>query len=103
MHLPSLGHLIAPVAYPERHDRVLGLEISGWNGTAVWILVLMASGIYLWWPRVDRGHEAAAERFGGERGGRIRWRDLHALTGVVIAVVLICYVLSGIDVVAVLG
>ena len=28
-------------------------------------------------------------------GGRIRWRDVHALTGVVVAVILICYVLSG--------
>lgn len=54
----------------------------------------MATGIYLWWPRaIEATKPLLTIRWG--RGGRIRWRDLHALTGVVIAVVLICYVLSG--------
>ena len=93
VQLPSLGHLIAPSAYPDATIPVgignLWLEL-----TAVWILVLLASGIYLWWPRaVEAGKPLLRLRW--NRGGRIRWRDLHSLTGVVIAVILIGYVLSG--------
>lgn len=30
-----------------------------------------------------------------KKGGRIRWRDLHATTGILLSVVLICYIVSG--------
>ncbi len=93
VHLPSVGHLINPSAYPDATIPVgianLWLELS-----AVWILVLMASGLYLWWPRaIESAKPLLRVRWG--KGGRIRWRDLHALTGVIIAVILIGYVLSG--------
>jgi uncharacterized iron-regulated membrane protein len=48
---------------------------------ACWALFLIASGLYLWWPRGRRG-------LGGilyprlSAGGRIVWRDVHAVTGV---------------------
>ncbi|MDY6997368.1 MAG: PepSY domain-containing protein, partial [Actinomycetota bacterium] len=47
LQLPSLGHLIAPSSYP---DATIGVGIGNlWMEiTAVWILVLLASGIYLW-------------------------------------------------------
>ncbi len=93
LHLPSLGHLIAPSSYPEA---TIGVGIGNlWmEVTAVWILVLLASGVYLWWPRaIEAAKPLLKVRW--RRGGRIRWRDVHALTGVVIAVVLIGYVLSG--------
>lgn len=93
IRLPSLGHLIAPSSYPEATIPVgignLLIEIA-----AVWILVLLASGIYLWWPRaLETAKPLLTVRWG--KGGRIRWRDLHALTGVLLAVVLIGYLLSG--------
>lgn len=80
VHLPSVGHLINPSAYPDATIPVgianLWLELS-----AVWILVLMASGLYLWWPRaIESAKPLLRVRWG--KGGRIRWRDLHALTGV---------------------
>jgi uncharacterized iron-regulated membrane protein len=93
VHLPSIGHLIAPSAYPDATIPV-GVGNLWMELTAVWILVLMASGIYLWWPRAIEATKPLL-KVRWKRGGRIRWRDLHALTGVVIAVVLICYVLSG--------
>ena len=93
VHLPSLGHLIAPSAYPDATIAV-GVGNLWMELTAVWILVLLASGIYLWWPRAIEATKPLL-KIRWRRGGRIRWRDLHALTGVVIAVVLICYVLSG--------
>jgi len=91
--LPSLGHLIDPAAHPDVTIPVgifnLWIEL-----TATWILVLLGSGVYLWWPRAI---EAAKPLFGVRwaKGGRTRWRDIHALLGVVMAAVLMCYVLSG--------
>ena len=93
VRLPSIGHVISPSAYPEATIPV-GVGNLWMELTAVWILVLMASGIYLWWPRAVEATKPLL-KIRWNRGGRIRWRDLHALTGVVIAVVLICYVLSG--------
>jgi uncharacterized iron-regulated membrane protein len=93
VQLPSLGHLINPSAYP---DATIGVGVGNlWMElTAVWILVLLASGIFLWWPRAIESTKPLLKiRWG--RGGRIRWRDVHALTGVVLAVILICYILSG--------
>lgn len=91
--LPSLGHLIAPASYPEASIRV-GVGNLIIEMTAVWILVLAASGIYLWWPRAgERGKPRLALRW--NKGGRIRWRDLHASTGILLSLVLICYIVSG--------
>ena len=93
LSLPSLGHLIAPASHPEPSIKVgagnLLIEM-----TAVWILVLAASGIYLWWPRaIEAGKPRLAFRW--RKGGRIRWRDVHATTGILLSVVLICYIVSG--------
>jgi uncharacterized iron-regulated membrane protein len=91
--LPSVGHLIAPSAYP---DATVKVGIGGLliEVTAVWILVLAATGIYLWWPRAtERGKPRLAIRW--RKGGRVRWRDLHAATGILLSVVLIGYIVSG--------
>lgn len=91
--LPSLGHLIAPTAYPEASIRV-GIGNLLIEMAAVWVLVLAATGIYLWWPRdSERGKPRLAIRW--RKGGRVSWRDLHASTGILLSVVLICYVVSG--------
>jgi uncharacterized iron-regulated membrane protein len=91
--LPSLGHLIAPSSYPEASITV-GVGNLIIEMTAVWVLVLAASGIYLWWPRAtERGKPRLGIRW--KKGGRIRWRDLHATTGILLSVVLICYIVSG--------
>ncbi len=91
--LPSLGHLIAPASYPEPSIKV-GIGNLIIEMTAVWVLVLALSGIYLWWPRaVEHRKPRLAIRWA--KGGRIRWRDLHATTGILLSVVLICYIVSG--------
>lgn len=91
--LPSLGHLIAPSAYPDASIRV-GIGNLLIEMAAAWVLVLAASGIYLWWPR---GGERGKPRLGirWTKGGRIRWRDLHATTGILVSVVLVGYIVSG--------
>lgn len=62
---------------------------------AGWGLVLAVSGLYLWFPR-RRGGNAKA-RFIPRRGlrGRPRWRDLHAVVGWFLAVMLIFFVATG--------
>lgn len=93
IQLPSLGHLIAPSDYPDATIPV-GIGNLWMELTATWILVLLASGIYLWWPRAIEATKPLL-KVRWRRGGRIRWRDLHALIGIELSVVLICYVLSG--------
>lgn len=77
--------------------RIHSLAVAGPIGqglievTAGWLLVLGASGIYMWWPRGQRGvfgiRDAAR--------GRVWWRDLHALTGAYAGIVLIFLALTG--------
>ena len=93
IQLPSLGHLINPSEYPDATIPV-GVGNLWMELTAAWIMVLAASGLYLWWPRAIESTKPLLN-LRWRKGGRIRWRDLHALTGVVLATVLICYVLSG--------
>ncbi len=81
-------------------DYVVGdlvLEILG-----VWALVLIFSGLFLWWPRRskatgasarDDGRSALRVRLG--KKGRARWRDLHGLSGVLLFSVLALTVISG--------
>jgi uncharacterized iron-regulated membrane protein len=48
---------------------------------ACWTLLLIASGVYLWWPRRARG--LAGLLYPRLRApGRLFWRDMHAVTGV---------------------
>lgn len=47
---------------------------------ACWALVLIATGLYLWWPRGRRGLGGILYPRLGARG-RLWWRDLHAVTG----------------------
>ncbi len=93
VQLPSLGHLINPSAYPDATIPV-GIGNLWMELTAGWILVLLGSGLYLWWPRAIQSTKPLL-KIRWTKGGRIRWRDLHALTGVVLSVILICYILSG--------
>lgn len=93
IQLPSLGHLIAPSDHPDATIPV-GIGNLWMELTATWILVLLASGIYLWWPRAIEATKPLL-KVRWRRGGRICWRDLHALIGIGLSVVLICYVLSG--------
>lgn len=83
---------------PVMRDYVLGdlvLEILG-----VWTLVLVFSGLYLWWPRKSsnsNGSKGARRLFGIRRGvrGRARWRDLHGVGGVSLLLVMVLTIVSG--------
>lgn len=47
---------------------------------ACWTIVLLLTGVFLWWPRGQRSLAGVLyPRFGG--GRRLIWRDMHAVTG----------------------
>jgi uncharacterized iron-regulated membrane protein len=47
---------------------------------ASWAVIMLATGLYLWWPRETRG--LGGVLFPRLRAGRrVFWRDLHAVTG----------------------
>lgn len=59
----------------------------------IFLLVSLCSGVYLWWPHSGRWKKALALKL---RHGRARWiYDLHTLTGVYAAVLLVVISVTG--------
>jgi uncharacterized iron-regulated membrane protein len=73
------------------------LAITGPVGNAVieiaagWAVLLVLTGLYLWWPR--RGSPVIGAR--GRPSGRTFWRDIHASVGLVGAAVILFLALTG--------
>jgi uncharacterized iron-regulated membrane protein len=78
--------------------RLHSLEHLGWFGNrlveivAGWALILVATGIFLWWPRRQRGGVVTIRR---DAGHRVFWRDLHAVTGIFAACFIAFLALTG--------
>ncbi|HUR72825.1 MAG TPA: PepSY domain-containing protein [Sporichthya sp.] len=64
---------------------------------AGWTIVMLVTGLYLWWPRGKRRSIRAAFtiRRQRERNKRLFWRDLHAVTGVMFAFFLFAFLITG--------
>lgn len=61
---------------------------------ASWAIVMIVTGLYLWWPRGRRGPAGLVwPRFG--RGRRALWRDLHAVTGLWVSAFALFLLVSG--------
>jgi uncharacterized iron-regulated membrane protein len=60
---------------------------------AGWGIVLVVSGLYLWWPRGSAGAGVLWPRLASR--GRLFWRDLHAVTGFWGALLLLFMLLTG--------
>lgn len=95
IRLPQLAGLLGQG--PIVAEFVLGdviLEIF-----ACWAIVLVLTGLYLWWPRPSRAHGGRAVK--GllvprlSKRGRARWRDLHAIPGMLAAVGVLFVLVSG--------
>jgi uncharacterized iron-regulated membrane protein len=93
--LPSLSGLLGSGAVMQSYvlTDVL-LEVF-----AGWCLVLVASGIYLWWPRRSRvnGGRVTKALFVPRvaKAGRARWRDLHSIPGLVLSAGLAFVLVTG--------
>ncbi|HLJ11772.1 MAG TPA: PepSY domain-containing protein [Planctomycetaceae bacterium] len=61
---------------------------------ASWTIIMIITGLFLWWPRQAKGLGGLAyPRLGS--GSRIFWRDLHSVTGVWISCLALFLLLSG--------
>lgn len=63
------------------HGRLLAGRAGGWlvEAAGSWAIVLVVTGLYLWWPRGRAAAGVLWPRIGA--GRRVLWRDLHAVTG----------------------
>lgn len=62
--------------------RLHSLEIVRWGNLLVeivagWAMILIATGLFLWWPRRREAGVVTIKA----RAGRPLWRDIHAITG----------------------
>lgn len=64
---------------------------------AGWTVVLVVTGIYLWWPRGRAGRSLQGTLIPRLKVGtpRIPWRDVHAITGVLFSFVFLFFLLTG--------
>ncbi len=61
---------------------------------ACWAIVMLLTGLYLWWPRGRRGWAGIV--YPRLRGGkRVFWRDLHATTGLWVSLFALGLILTG--------
>ncbi len=94
-----LGDLIYTRTLVGFADRLHGSLLLGEGGDALvelaasWALVLVISGLYLWWPRGHR--RGGALRFDRRAGGRRRWREVHRLVGAYTAVMIVFLIVTG--------
>jgi uncharacterized iron-regulated membrane protein len=74
------------------HSRLL--QGDGWRWMielgASWLMVMLLTGIYLWWPRA--GQPALPQR---GKHGRAAWRQWHAFAGVALGVLSLTMVATG--------
>lgn len=59
---------------------------------ASWAIVLVATGVFLWWPR---GRDGGVVTVRGTPARRVFWRDLHAVTGVFAGLVIVFLAVTG--------
>lgn len=68
---------------------------------ASWLLVMLATGLYLWWPKPQaaggQGLRALVPRMNetGPRASRIAWRDWHAVIGIAASGMLLIILVTG--------
>lgn len=64
--------------------------------TACWTLILIISGVYLWWPRNKKTlFGTLLPRLRLTKGKRVFWRDLHSTTAIWLSLFIVVQVVSG--------
>ncbi len=83
------------------------LITASWLGDAKWgdrfielvasfTVLLLVTGLYLWWPRGRSGRSLRGTLIPRlDLRTRVRWRDIHAITGAVFSVALLFFLVSG--------
>lgn len=95
----ALGSFIYDATLIGWADNMHGSLLLGGNGdlivelAACWAIVMILTGLYLWWPRTAEGMLAAfAPRL---KNGRIMLRDLHAVGGMWVSLLLLFLLITG--------
>jgi len=101
---PTSCKVLKQVPEEERFERIIfklhGQLLLGNIGSIImemvasWTIVLIATGLYLRWPRHIKGLRGILYPRITHKG-RIRWRDLHAVTGMWISLFLVLFLISG--------
>jgi len=85
----------SPLMYVVR--KLHSLEYIGWFGNRVieaaagWMVILVGTGIYLWWPRGKKLGTVSLKA----SHGRPLWRDLHAVTGFYVGAFIVFLAVTG--------
>ncbi|HTU24127.1 MAG TPA: PepSY domain-containing protein [Pirellulales bacterium] len=101
---PESLQVLATVPEDERFTRLLfrlhGELLMGDTGSMIvelaasWTIVMILTGLFLWWPRQSKGLAGVAyPRL--RAGSRIFWRDVHSVTAVWISAMTLILLLSG--------
>jgi uncharacterized iron-regulated membrane protein len=53
---------------------------------AGWAIIMVGTGVYMWWPRGRKGGVVSVR---GNPQKRVFWRDIHAVTGALVGVVIV--------------
>jgi uncharacterized iron-regulated membrane protein len=78
------------------HGELLAGAPGSWlvETAACWAIVMLLTGLYLWWPRRARG--LAGVLYPRLRGGaRLFWRDIHAVAGIWVSFAALGLILTG--------
>ncbi|MDE2428837.1 MAG: PepSY domain-containing protein [Burkholderiales bacterium] len=78
------------------HSRMLQNDAWRWliELAASWMLIMMMTGIYLWWPRGKATWRDILQWKSGT-GGRAAWRYLHSMTSVIMALMTTTILMTG--------
>lgn len=94
------GSILRDQMFMRRVRNLHGELMLGRIGSAVvelaacWTVVLLASGIYLWWPRGKSKWKGVLwPRMG--LGKRVFWRDIHAVTAIYGSIIILTLVMTG--------
>ncbi|WP_114861892.1 PepSY-associated TM helix domain-containing protein [Azospirillum brasilense] len=60
-----------------------------------WTILLVGTGVYLWWPRRGRPNGGGVVSVRGKPRQRVFWRDLHAVAGIVAGVFIVFLAVTG--------
>lgn len=101
---PASNRVLGQVAEEDRPMRIVsrlhGTLLAGDPGSylvelaACWAVVMILTGLYLWWPRGRIGLGGVLyPRLRGSR--RVLWRDLHAVSGIWVSLLALGLILTG--------
>ena len=101
---PETNQVLKVIAEKDRFTEVVrtihGELLLGDRGSflvelaASWAIVMIVTGLYLWWPRQAQGLAGLLyPRL--TRGRSLMWRDLHAMTGIWVSTLALFLLLTG--------